>query len=1552
MVQRGGTAAINGFLYQILSHLGWLAAVRITGRISTTDLPDEACIVLEPKDGGDARLEGHGVYLVEQYKVRPDSTWAVQAIIDDVLPDLRTAVPEPPLANGRYRFVTDGRKGRLTTFEAFLEAVRLVNDPTSLDATEAHHFGENLPSTFRELFDHIVNATKRACERERKDEAATVLHLLKNFEMEFDASPDHCSDLIETMIRPICTNLGDEIAKRQQLVGMLMDRLSTGEKRLSVADIDELLRGAGLDPDRLRNLAKLNETLASVLDDELGRRHYRANMDVREPPEWPADAPVLLIAGEGGEGKTWQLAKLAHTQADARQPIVWVSPGRDTETTLNRAMRVVWQEGLGATDEKLLSALTSHYRAMAPDAPLPWLTIAIDDVQDADLARDLITQPWKRWEMRLVMSVPASVASTVQEAVSEVRVHRVGRFSVPEIDELLARKGRNWGELPSDLQQLLRTPILAGLYLQLPYDTFKTAPNCEYEIFDAFWRRMQFRSKAGDDGILLVIAARVLEDASYPVERNHWREVSLDPDALERLRASGWLNCLPGGLASFAHDRLLNWAVAVFLAQQMSAGKLTVEQMVETLLKCADGFSNNFAKRLGYVPMDLLWLLAGNGTRADVLADLAAHLEASPHYGSYGQDLYTHLLPTLGRRVVDALKVRLDQLPARDYRVKLVTHALSVIATQDGVDLSSWAEQLLLSPSEERQSVGISLVTAKPSACFLDRLWELHQERCEVLDCTLQELANCRWNHRDYDASFAALRAAVRVDPGWLRQRIRNADPKQEWVNQLAYLLNNLDHPTACDIWFDVKNELIAKVPPSRPRSLLYCIGRFGDLSLMDFLLSCLTRQEDWANSAALSNLVKLDPDLAIEKLPEIYQSELASSRNWWLPQMLHARPHETRQKLLAMARTTQEGRHFIEGLFTKRADQLDGDILRFHLRALEIDLEAKIAFARQGHPWLTFPLQLLNGISRPDLLAILREEAGGQLEQMIENVACALVEYSAESVIHALDEHRSSTSRSDLLSTLPENDRDQLDQILEDVAVEGHTGHLDRVLEVYRHFLINVSGSGITRLVNHELRSADSRRRIGGLEWANVSSDLVTIDLLRAICRRPVTFDDKGRPNSNEWHERYMATIALAAAGSDEGMVESIWGDGPEAVAADLDEVRAEDAPMSQALTNNALQVLSTPGAAKEYLLKALTVAWLSKDTEFILPIRQILSTSAPDSQVAGMACIALHRLGDKSPDFRRRALLLLRTEKNGRWALGALLSMGGVAVPDLAAHLRNLPFEKWTDLEIALVAEFHHHEETRTDAIQWAVRLCKERPRNSPLLEIAAESDDGEIRELIIQQAFHENGLVVGEKTQAINALAKFDIERAVQAAERQLRITRNELRPLTQLLARLSPHDAASRLIGIARQRQDSLAAVGHALRRLGAEQVDRTLATCMTDPSGTIRAIGAELAGWLPSGRLDAAIEDMLRDETEDNPRRAALEALDRKKQQTIAQDLLKSFEAAPNDRRWSLLLALLQMADPHLLTDCDDALWIAPALDKAPHIFWRHAEEALKKRKSS
>src|SRR5690606_13810892 len=91
MAQAGGPAAINGFLYQIIQHLGWLADIALSGRLDGQEI-EEACLVLEPRSGGDARADASGTFLVEQYKTRRGGTWAVSDI-QSVLRDLRKAVP-------------------------------------------------------------------------------------------------------------------------------------------------------------------------------------------------------------------------------------------------------------------------------------------------------------------------------------------------------------------------------------------------------------------------------------------------------------------------------------------------------------------------------------------------------------------------------------------------------------------------------------------------------------------------------------------------------------------------------------------------------------------------------------------------------------------------------------------------------------------------------------------------------------------------------------------------------------------------------------------------------------------------------------------------------------------------------------------------------------------------------------------------------------------------------------------------------------------------------------------------------------------------------------------------------------------------------------------------------------------------------------------------------------------------------------------------------------------------------------------------------------------
>ena len=257
----------------------------------------------------------------------------------------------------------------------------------------------------------------------------------------------------------------------------------------------------------------------------------------------------MLIAGGSGVGKTWQLARLLEAYGEARQVATLVPTAKTTETLLSRAAHDLWQRGLGETSDLTLVAVSNFLRELAPDAVAPRAVVSADDVQDVDLARDLVRQDWADWGMRLVLTVPRAVAQSLQLTDGDaIHVHSVGDFSVDEVDTLLKQRGRQWAELPPDLEKLLRKPILAGLLLQLPYTSFQDAPHSEYEIFERYWQRIAAKGRPGDEGIVTALAAHMYQSNPYPLPRPMWREIGLDSeDALARLDAAGWLRCTEVG---------------------------------------------------------------------------------------------------------------------------------------------------------------------------------------------------------------------------------------------------------------------------------------------------------------------------------------------------------------------------------------------------------------------------------------------------------------------------------------------------------------------------------------------------------------------------------------------------------------------------------------------------------------------------------------------------------------------------------------------------------------------------------------------------------------------------------------------------------------------------------------------------------------------------------------------------------------------------------------------------------------------------------------------
>ena len=1503
MTQAGGPAAINGFLYQILHHIEWVADVRLEGADQEVE---NALLVLEPRNGGDARMEAPDQYLVEQYKTRANGTWSLTDV-ESVLCDLRKAVPPSLPANAHYRFVTNGRAGRLGKFKAFLDALKLVEGPDHLNNDEKRKFRNGFTVTDREFFDHIVKKTRSGAPQQHANERSVVFHLLSHFEMEFCVTSSGLIEKIEGTLCPYVADLRDERGVRKHLVGLLMGRLSKGEILLNSTGLGSLLREAGLSIERLRNLRRLPETMAELSQKRLCRIGYRHEKDVREMPCWSEEKPVLLITGESGAGKTWQLGKYLKECVKAGRIATLVLGAKTTEDILTQAACDIWQSGLGETSDKSLIAVSNFLREIAPNIPTPLLTVAVDDIQDVDVARGLIRQDWIDWGMRLILTVPNTVARALEHTDSEtIHVHHIGDFSINELDSLLKQHDQRWADLPSDLKKLLRKPILARIFLELSYKSFQDAPCSEYEIFEKYWQKMVAKCQPGDAGIVTALAAHTYEGNSYPPLRKEWWEIGLTAENLVRLQAAGWLRSSEHDEVEFVHDRLLNWAVAKSLARKFQRKELSIDELCDTLVAESHGHEERLFQRLGYVPMDTFWLLADGDTHSKALGKLVTKMDNHISEG------YIHLLPTLGQRSVPILLELLNRIASDsdyDYKFSLIVKALVNLARQEKIELKE-VTALLNKPHRPQQSVAMAVLEAAPDPRHLDRLWKLHQQCADARDNNTDG-----YNIADYQTSFAALQAGIKRCPEWLRNRILAADKNGERIVELGYLLSGLEHPKAPEIWQDTSDVLMSELLPNKPRSLINCIAHFGDREKINFVIEHLSCSEDFASWAAFRALTILAPQEAIDRLIEVEESDRYLTRNEWLPHLLRVYPEQTRQRILKLAQSDSRGYWLITSIFWERPDELDEALLRFVLRTLEIHLrDLREAFVEESSI-LHHPLDFLGRIACPKLLKILQTEADGELERLIVEVAFS--------------------------------------------QLHTNSSMFDHIRENARRILMLIGGQGITTLISRELASEHFWVRHGGLKWAFVRPDDSIIERLAAIAQRPIPRDANGKPKPESFQEFYQAMTALAALGVDSVLVEILTEiltqtDVVDMLPMRLANLRSHRGPMPKALTNSALRILQDVAPSEDLLLTSLVIAWLSGDADLIPMVRTVLERTDLESQIAKYACIALRELDDQSDDFARLAEQLAQTKENAKWGLNALISLENNGLKFLQNWIQSPSTTEYMD---SVIHTLYRYAETRKFAIDAAVEQCR-RLRgfmNDPLYDIAAESDNLDLREQILDVAFAERAHMAMESLRAIQGLVKFDVARAIEAIERRLQFHPNIEhieRDLCLLLIRIAPETAVEKLLSaaITMERKSLIPAVGRALRRLDPTIVVPSVVDRMSIASNKRESV-AELAGWLPIPEITEVLGRLANHDSSIDVRRVALDALERQRREKMVCELLEDFPRAKPAHQWALLVAILEVADPYLLTDSEDSLWLGQIFrEGVPYAFVHHAKAVLEKRK--
>lgn len=236
----------------------------------------------------------------------------------------------------------------------------------------------------------------------------------------------------------------------------------------------------------------------------------------------------------------------------------------------------------------------------------------------------------------------------------------------------------------------------------------------------------------------------------------------------------------------------------------------------------------------------------------------------------------------------------------------------------------------------------------------------------------------------------------------------------------------------------------------------------------------------------------------------------------------------------------------------------------------------------------------------------------------------------------------------------------------------------------------------------------------------------------------------------------------------------------------------------------------------------------------------------------------------------------------------------------------------------------------------------------------DIAAEAGKPALREQILDKAFAARSFGTTQPLRAIEGLAKFDPVRAVEATELGLKLHPKLEQQLCRLLVRLAPETAAAKLIdaAISVERESLRHAAARALRRLDPEAVARVIIERMSGSSSE-RKVVAELAGWLPVPVIAEALGRLADRDNAREVRHAALAALDFQDREAAIRALLTAFPSAIYQCRWSLLVVILQGADPYLLTDREDPLWLGNILtEDTPSAFEHHANSALRQRKQA
>ncbi len=1513
----GGAATAAGIWYQAL----WCALQTTTARFdepSEGKKPAELRLILEPVAGGDVQVERPSSRRVVQLKTLSHGTWSLRDVIEQVLPDLYKAV-DPSLKDVTYEFITEGRRGQWHEVEQFFRSLkRRLDSATAKDVWRSLSRRRSLATAgARGAFWNGYKMTEYGIVRRILDSLRArpcwqheplpvtrekVVALLAGFRFDGGHAERQVRDQLDECLLRMVERREELSNVRDGMIGRLIDLARNNDSTFGPQD---LLAEYGLQGIvRLSNRAEIQSRSQSRVREAVTRVGYDSAWDVRQTIDEHRNCsncpPFVAVCGDSGNGKSWWLAAAA-LASDSLSTVMFDSAG-NAATDLHRASDHFWRSVLGHDGAVTLENAARRVRGALGHESV-WLTICMDRLESVREALDLLGQPWEAWGVRVIAACSMEVAEALKQAGGKhpdaVDIIDVGAFTHDELRTYLKRRiGDTWVHVPSDLNDVLKKPQLAAMYCDLICDPPSHGsaiatwlPRSEFELIDAYWDRLQSGEAPLDERCVRAIAGHLIDGSAYPCNADQIHAAGMDNAAILRLTRSGWLRREPSNRYAIPHERLVSFAVAKELAARYEQNQMDAKMVAGRLITM-----DRFPK----LPLD--WFFVASESTAtsqvgDVLAFLAERLDPLDR-----MTLYSELLPSIGNYAAPLLRERLVML-AEGGRWWELRSVVSGLAKYSVDELRDDIAQLLSDARPQVRRAAVQLLAKRPLTGHLDRVWNLHC-RMQADPEQFGDAESIR-RHDLYTDAFDALRACVRLEPASLRSAIHHADPATEPVQDLAYLVANLDDGGV--MWRECKADLFAKLPLQKSRALALNIGLWRDDAESARLDDWITVADDLLGPMAVWALARIEPARAIMALQRLPRQLLYVCRGWFLPRLFLAAANETRNALRERLRTSDAPLRDAL-VFQGHENEMDAstvDLILDHLtQALREDAVA--AASETDEP----PKQARD--LRNSLMPLLELLAGVGSPTVLDSIAAPC---------NSDTEH-------------------QLAQFLERIGARTSMMQDSLARQPALAVLHSIGGQGYRDVVASFLGAASRYGRLDAIDAAKVDADESILASLRAAVMDEELWDGTTPLLQME------ALRALAIHGDVEGLCAGMLRLGLRAPD-DIHEWMSAVTPAVDA--TNRVHNIVQKGSGRELQGAILTLGLMQSHSAADDLARALRDSTDEDALLA--AVIALGRLRVASPDA---ITLIARSMDRPRCRYSATRTLLSIATVDAHAQLMRSLQAQWDPQIAVALTDSPHVGKEATDLI--AERLLTTRLGDAPrdpwsddLYCLLAAGPEEALTDVIqrcpnVHEELRTASLaaegtlwIVGSKALAIRGLAAFDPSTAQLAARKALILPDSNDRHLyPAVLYRLNADLARDVFLSLAADEPNPavLWSMAHSLQSRDVNWLVDALAAPASD---TRRAAVRLVSG--PNGRQDRVSQRILRllDDESDRVVRAAEGSLKLTWRYTDAEQCAGRLESLVNPtvaQAWRWMGAALRVG--HAGYDGGPVpLWAARILQSAP-----------------